>query len=418
MKKIFSIKSEFGKNVVTLLSGSVIGQAIVFVFIPLLARLYDKDLFGIYYIFIASFNILKKVSTLRFELAIVISKNDKRAINSLAISVIILTATSLFFILIALLLKLFNFDCAWFSKLYKFIYLLIAVLFFSGMTEILNAWNNRLKQYKKISLTKLVYSGTLVSGQSGLSFTFLQKTGLILGNVIARLLTMTTILLASFKEIKLNLKYLNIRLMKAIFFRFIKIPVYNTLINVVNNLSNELPIYMFSFLFSPAISGFYGMANKLFATPADLIGNSISQVFYQQASDNFVRRQKLFPLIKRTHRNIFKIVLLFTIGYLAITPFIHILLGSKWQGIAMYLFMIIPIVISNMFLQPISPTYTILEKQNKVFLWQIIALIVRGLSIALGFWIFHSVFYALLFLMITTTIYKISMVWWLRKISR
>ena len=418
MKNFFGVKSEFGKNVVTLLSGSVIGQIIVFLFIPILARLYDKDLFGLYYIFVASFNILKRVSTLRFELAIIISKNDRRAINSLVISIIILILTSLFFLLLAFLMKCLNFDSEWFVKLNKFTLLLIAILFFNGMTEIINAWNNRKKEYKLISITKLVYSSTVTTSQAGLSFTILKKIGLIIGAVLARFLAMLTIILASLKDIKQNLKFVNIRLMKAIFIRFFKIPIFNTLINVVNNLSNELPIYLFSFFFSPAISGLYGMANKLFATPTDLLGNSISQVFYQQASDNHSNKQKLLPLINRTHKNILKLALLLTVGYTAISPFIHYLLGSKWIGIEMYLFMIIPIVISNMFLQPVSPSYTILEKQNIIFIWQIISLIVRGASIALGFWLFHSVFYALLFFMLTTTLYKILIVLWIRKISR
>ena len=53
MLKSWSIKSEFAKNVITLISGTAIAQALSLIFSPIISRIYNPEDFGFFAIFMS-----------------------------------------------------------------------------------------------------------------------------------------------------------------------------------------------------------------------------------------------------------------------------------------------------------------------------------------------------------------------------
>ena len=84
------IKSEFSKNVLTLMTGSTIAQVLPIVFTPILTRLYSPEEFGVFAFYISLVTFLIVFSSGRYEQAIVLPKTDKQAINILSLSFVIL----------------------------------------------------------------------------------------------------------------------------------------------------------------------------------------------------------------------------------------------------------------------------------------------------------------------------------------
>lgn len=396
------------------MTGTVIGQAFIFLITPVLTRLYSQELFGAYFIFVSTINILKKVTTLRFELAIILTKRDSWAINALFLSLFFTIATSLFFFIISIFLKNSSMEWKNLNEIKKYLWLIPLTLFFAGIFETLNYWNNRFKFYKKISATKAL--NNILNGLFQITFAskFFVNSGLILGNVIGQVVSSICLMFLSGKMIVRNLKFISFRRMKYLLMKYKDIPTFNTLINFVNNISNELPVYLFAFLFSPVISGLYGMANKLTAAPMDILGLSIGNVFFQKASEKYYTNQLKF-FFENVHRNLVKLGLMISVGILILVPFVGFILGKDWNNVRIYILILIPSIFANFLIQPISSIPTILNKQTKYLIFQIVFIFIKILGITIGYLLKNPVL-SLINFSFSCLIFRIIILKWYKKI--
>ena len=70
-------KSEFSRNVLTLMTGTTIAQAILIAISPILTRIYTPEDFGMFALYMSVASILLVVETGRYELAIALSKRSE-----------------------------------------------------------------------------------------------------------------------------------------------------------------------------------------------------------------------------------------------------------------------------------------------------------------------------------------------------
>lgn len=82
---------DFIKDFSVLLSSSVLKQAIGFITLPLLARLYSPDAFGLLELFLAIGALVATVACFRFELTIGLSHDKESAANILALCALLIT---------------------------------------------------------------------------------------------------------------------------------------------------------------------------------------------------------------------------------------------------------------------------------------------------------------------------------------
>lgn len=419
MNKLFSLKNnEFVKNVFTLLTGSVLGQFFVLVITPILTRLYSDELFGMYFIFISTINILKKITTLRLELAIILPKKDFWAINAFALSMLFTTLTSLFFLLITFLFKDLISKSTKISEISSYMTVIPITLFFIGIYETFSAWNNRHKKYKKISIGKITMNISTGTVQIGANYLFLSNSGLIIGYLIGQIIAAFLMMFITIKDILKHIKDISPKRMKILLIRYKKIPTFNTLINFATNLSNEIPVYLLTGFFSTSVAGFYGMAYKIVGTPFSMLGGSIGQVFYQKASFTNSNNVSLKPLIKKTIINLIKLSILPVVFIIIISPFIRYILGDEWKDLSFYIFILLPAMFINFLSQPITSVPTITNKQNILLYWLIITFIVKFLSIWISYKISDNPYIALISLSIVSATIKSIVIVWIYKSSK
>jgi O-antigen/teichoic acid export membrane protein len=82
-------KSEFARNVLTLMTGTTIAQAIPIAISPILTRIYTPEDFGMFALFIAIATIFGSIANGRYELAIMLPQKDEDAINIVVLRIII-----------------------------------------------------------------------------------------------------------------------------------------------------------------------------------------------------------------------------------------------------------------------------------------------------------------------------------------
>ena len=105
MLKRFKSKSEFNRNILTLMTGTTIAQAIPIAISPILTRIYTPEDFGIFAIFLAITLIIGSIANGRYELAIMMPKKDEDAINIFALGFIITTSLSLLLLVLVLIFQ-------------------------------------------------------------------------------------------------------------------------------------------------------------------------------------------------------------------------------------------------------------------------------------------------------------------------
>ena len=124
--------------------------------------------------------------------------------------------------------------------------------------------------------------------------------------------------------------------------------------------------------FGPKIAGLYFLAEKLIAVPISFITTSISQVYFQRASELFyLDKKKLLHLTNKIQLNIFFILFPILIITSIYGKEIFLLFGNEWGQAGTILKYFTPILLLKNIYSPISHIGDILNKQKVLLLFNI-----------------------------------------------
>lgn len=363
-------KSEFSRNVLTLMTGTTIAQAIPIAISPILTRIYTPEDFGVFALFIAITAILGTVANARYELAIMLPKKDEDAINIFALGFIITCFISL---ILLILVVIFN---DYFTKLLEneeisfWLYFVPITVFFSGLFNILNYFNNRKKNYKDLRNATILKSIVLAVVQLSIGFIKSGASGLISGSIISNMFANIKLAKNILKDKILVSKISKIKMI-ALAKRYKDFPKHGMASSLFDNLSLQLPSILIPKIFSFSISGYFFFANKIVNLPSALISGSIGQVYLQKITENKNNGIEIFPIFKNTITKLFFIALPITIiGYITSPYIFPLLFGEKWKisgEIAQYLFLIF---IIRFCVSPLSNSFIPALELKKAALWQ------------------------------------------------
>ena len=115
MIKRYFYKSDFLKNITTLLSGTILANLIAVAIQPLLSRIYSPEEFGTFTIYLSIIGMLAPAGNLKYEGAIVLPESDRKASALLLASVLISFSFSMVWLIIFFffdkqIITLFNFS--------------------------------------------------------------------------------------------------------------------------------------------------------------------------------------------------------------------------------------------------------------------------------------------------------------------
>ncbi|WP_405606807.1 lipopolysaccharide biosynthesis protein [Polaribacter sp. Asnod1-A03] len=417
--QLFSfLKKEFVKNVLTLITGSAISQVIVYASILILTRLFSTEVFGIYMLFTSATLILKPLATLQYEFAIVLPKRNKDAINLLAFSIIILC---LFSLLLSIIIYFFKENIAFFfniTTLTNFIYLLPISVFLFGSVTIFDFWNNRNNLFKNISKGLFIKSCVMSSTQITTGFSSLHLIGLIPGMLLGYFFQLLFLIIISLKSLQHITKQISFKRMFFLAKKYKDIPIFNTLINLTNNLSNELPVLLIAKYFGLGHSGIYGLALKFTRAPVSIFQNSINQVFFNKATKTYNLEGNLHLLVLKTAKHLLLISVFIFIPLLVISFYLDLLFGQNWKDVGFYSRILLPWIFCGFLSNPISSLIIILNKQKTMVIYDTLLLIFRFLALFLGYYFYKNIVISLAFFSVIGMIFNILMFSYLLKISK
>lgn len=407
------------KYFLTLLSGSVIAQGIVFLITPILSRIYTNEMFGTFTLFSSLSLTISTLVALRYELSILLPKRERDAASLLVLCLFLTTVTSLLILVLVLLFHEFFNGLFQNGGLGKAIFLLPAGVFLNGIFNVFTYWLNRQKNFKSISYARVDKSLTMSSVHLASGFSPFQHLGLIPGLIAGQLMSAFHILFISIKSINVNAHHISFSRIFLMAKKYQKIPKYNTLLAFTNTLSNELPNILIPKYFGLAIGGQFGLSIRLIKTPIGLIGESVSQIFFNKASETYNNHPiGFYTLVKQTYTKLFYFALLgFPLLFIS-TYFFEFFLGSDWTETGLYSRLLIPALFLMFLNSPITSLVVILGKQRSFVMYDLSLLVTRFAALFSGYHYFNSIIHTLVLYSIVGMVFNSLLIFYFLKIAK
>jgi len=289
---------DFLKNVMVLLSGSSIALLIPFLITPILTRFFTPENFGLWGTYSAVVGIFAVIACGRYELALLLPKEEKKAMNMYAGALLISLLLSIF-----LLIPIYFFGKSFsekvgFPDLSNWLYIVPIALFTNGIIQASNYWHNRNKKFNVLSVGRIIQSSSTASSNLAIGkFTYFPG-GLIVSTVLGQ------ILLSIFYVVRMRIfslwRYVSMAEIKSVLKEYREFPVKSGAGIFLNILKEQIPIFLLGYYFDAVVVGFYTLIIRLFGVPLTLLAGSIGQVYYQKAVEMNNAGKSLFRMYSKT----------------------------------------------------------------------------------------------------------------------
>ncbi|MDD5571451.1 MAG: oligosaccharide flippase family protein [Bacteroidales bacterium] len=379
--------SEYTRNVLTLMTGSVVAQAIPLAFSPVLSRIFTPNDFGVLAFFMSVVSIIATVVTLKYETAIILPEKDEDSANLVGLSVILSFIISFISLIVVVVFNkaISDFSADNKNEISKWLYFVPVSVLFIGLYNSLNYWSNRKSQYKRLAASRIVQSGSMTGFQIGVGLLRKSALGLLFGEIAGRVFSTLYLAKVIWKEDKGNIKSIKKQKMKEQFKRYKSFPIFSLPADITNVVSNQVPIFMLGKFFGGTVLGSYAFMDKILSAPLSLIVRSILDVFKQRASEDYVKNGNCLKIFLKTYKALVLIAVVPTlIIFFIAPPAFDFIFGSNWRMAGEYARILSLLFFFRFTVSPLSYVVYIAEKQKYDLIWQLCLLLITIIVFSIG----------------------------------
>ncbi len=409
----FKPKSEFRRNVLTLMTGATIAQAISITISPILTRIYTPEDFGVLALYVAMVSIFASIGGGRYDYAIILPEKEEEAVNVFALSFVILVLFSMVLLLVVIL---FNEEI---TSLFKsdeigfWLYFIPISVFFTALFNFLTFYNNRDKNYKDIAMATVIKSFILVTVQLIIGFIKGGVVGLISGQIVSTFFANMK-LLKNIIQTEFFLSKISIDKMILVAKKYKKFPKYQMPNAILNTFSSHIPIFIFSSFFLTSIVGFYSLATRILFAPLMIISSANSKVYNQSVTEIYNRNGDSYTFtISFLISLLKKIIVPFVLIVLFAPQLFSFIFGEVWREAGIYTQILSPYILLNVMVSSVAFIAFLLQQQKKSLILSIIHTLLSLIAIFIGIY-FDNIYISLaLYMFVSSMILIYNLVWML-----
>lgn len=328
MKYIYKNRTDFVKNIIVLISGTTLAQAIPILISPFLTRIYSPENFGVLGLFVSMSSFLGVIISLRYDSAIIQADNDAEAKQ---LGVVAFISSLFFSVLLFLVVLFFNdsisslFDN---KKIGNWLYFLPLTVLSISLFYILSFWLNRKKRFVEMSVNKIVNKSSESFISLLLGVLNFKSIGLLFGYIFGQFIT-TLLLLNKVRKDKFRIKPL---LAKKVIKKYKEFPVYFLPSTIMSEVSSNVSLLLMGSLYGATFTGFYALVFRVTYLPLGLVGNSIGDVYRQKAYEHYLEFGNCKELFLKTFKTLFLIGLAPLVALLFMGEYLFtFVFGSEWE---------------------------------------------------------------------------------------
>ncbi|MDR6158521.1 O-antigen/teichoic acid export membrane protein [Chryseobacterium sp. SLBN-27] len=379
----------FLQNVAILSSGTIISQLIVIATSPLLSRLYSVESFGTLSIFTSFTVFLAVLSTGRYELALGLPSGNNKASAMFKLIIYIGVSVSFIYLLLIVLLKdilKINDKTNFLSGIYAYIAPLY--IFFGAIYSALGYWNQRNKNYKKITFANAiqVISSCILS----LLFGLLNYNGGLIWGLIFGIVISTGYLFFTDKKL---IKYLKLQSysVKKVAKEYYSFPRYMIISDLSLTACQQFIPILFSVLYNTTIVGFFSMANRMIRLPNIVITTSVGNVFRNEAILEIREKGNCEHLYKSTIKKLIFISFPLYILIFIISPQLFtFVFGKAWEPAGNFARILSTMLLVEFIATPLNTLFYVVGKQKILMRLQVMNSVLIFISIYSGYYFFNN----------------------------
>lgn len=371
IRRLFT-KNTFASNVAKLASGSTIGQLSIILVSPLLTRLFIPEIFGSFQFILSSAAILAVIATLRYELALPLSKTPVQARNLFKLSVSLMLAVTTTVVLLLTFIPNLSIIHGKLTELGPLVYLIALVMLGEGMISIFNQWFSREERYAisgggrsifgiSTALSQLIIGLTRMTTLLGLA------GGYIVGQLFSVIFYLRNFLGSDLKEEQRDSESI---IATAIEFR--SFPLFSSWNTVLNTIARNLPVMLIGARFLDEQLGFFAIGLRALGFPLTTLGMSIGQVYYRQIAKYINNGLPILPFMLGTATRILLIMTLpMAIFYVWGEGIFSVVFGQNWAAAGVVVQVLAPFYLVRICVSPISTVFAAVQKQYYAAIWQL-----------------------------------------------
>jgi len=382
MLKKLKPKSEFSRNVLTLMTGTTIAQAIPIAISPILTRIYTPEDFGVFALYMAIASIISVVATGRYEMAIMLPKEEEDVKSIVKLIMFLLSIVTFITFLIVLFFNQAITNLFENPEISNWLYFLPISIFLVGLYQVYNYLLIREKNFKRLSTNKIIVSTTNTSTQLAYGFTLSNGFGLLFGNIIGYIISIYFIIKSKAVDKYFNFKSNTIKKAAKEYQNFPKYDVPSVLVNVV---ANQLPLLALGKFFGLGVVGFYSLMYKVLMMPIGLLSSTVLDVFKQRATEDYNKYGNCKDIYAKTFKSLALLgIVPFTILGIFAPEIFAFIFGENWKVAGTFAQIMTPMLFLKFIINPLSYTFYVAGKQKIDLYGQILLLLITIFAIYIG----------------------------------
>lgn len=394
---------------ISLTGGNVIAQMISVGIIPITTRLFTPENFGLFALFAAGTSVFSSISSLCYERAIILPEKSEDAINLLFLSLLILIISTPLLYLFFFSLRNEIAELLGNSDFSTWILVIPIAVFFTGIVKIFRIWHLRNRHFKGVAIARGCESAASALFKVCIGFFVGAYSWGLIGGAIVGTVIATIILIWKpegfnfAQEVKKISKKSTIELSK----RYKNFPYYASWNALLNFVSQNMFIFMFSAFFTPAIVGFYSLGNRALQQPISMFSQSFHNAYLQKSAYQLTNKVPMIPGLKKT------IIYLFCIGFI---PFAILMVfgkiifgtvfGENWINAGVYVQVLAPWFLMIFISSPAKVIYEVCQKQGVKLILNVSSAVFRVAAILVGYYLSKDPLIVLISFVIVNVIFE------------
>ena len=378
-------KSSILKETGTLLGGNVLAQVIALAAYFILMRIFSPDDYGLYNIFYSYIEVLIILSTLKYELAVVVADDDREANDLAGLTLRINTLVSLLLLTIVLVLWLTGMLPGNFAQLGWMVLLIPPMVFFCGTSRVYGALFNRMHRYRSIAVNETVNAGTGALMKIALGLLGMLQAGMPVGTVAGRAIANITYRL-KLRQLGRTPSFHGDRTAAfSVMRKHRNFPFFVASKDFINSLSYNLPFLWLALYFDRAEVGLFALALTFTFRPANLLNTAIEKVYYARTAEGVRQGEPVGRMISRMLLVVNAIALpVCILAWFAAEPVFSFCFGGRWAGCGVYVRALLPWIFLSLSATPLTFISNVFSTQRIEFYFYLVLLALRVAAIAIG----------------------------------
>lgn len=392
------------KNVMKVSGGTILGQLISIVSLPVITRIYGAEIMGIWATILAVALIIQAICDWGLNSGIMIEDDENKIKNIYSV----ITSVSLFTsILAGGIIILYFFFIKNYSLKLSFFYSLLTVIYAFTVKQVNTSytWLNRKKDYSVLMKNPIINYTVVAIIAIGLGFIGFIDYGYYVAVILGQLFT----LLHMRRHLPLVFFNFSLQDYKWVCKKYCDLIKYQLPNNLMIQFNDQIPSLLIGSLFGNEILGYFSVSNKILNMPVSFIGQAIGKVFYQSASELKRKGEKIGDFVARNFQRAIKlavipILALYAVGDLAAVVFFgneYIIAGT-----------ILRIVVFKSFFSFIATSMQgleiVLRKQKYTLITTITQSVVCSVGIIIGYVLNKDIYISIILMVICFIVVQLA----------